>query len=93
MPQDFRVGLDIGIYGRCIRVYDCDEYTRQFFTVSIFLQKLLMVQCTLTNCPSRIQSGCISRDFSFVLPLSHVFSFSLDERNETEEICVRASYI
>jgi len=32
MPQDFRVGLDIGIYGRCIRVYDCDEYTRQFFT-------------------------------------------------------------
>jgi len=31
MPQDFRVGLDIGIYGRSIRVYDADEYTRQFF--------------------------------------------------------------
>jgi len=31
MPQDFRVGLDIGIHGRAIRITDCDEYTRQFF--------------------------------------------------------------
>jgi len=31
MPQDFRVGLDIGIYGRCIRIYDADQYTREFF--------------------------------------------------------------
>lgn len=31
-PLDFRVGLDIGICGRAIRVYDCDEYTREFFT-------------------------------------------------------------
>lgn len=34
MPQDFRVGLDIGIHGRSIRIYDADEYTRQFFEVS-----------------------------------------------------------
>ena len=34
MPQDFRVGLDIGIHGRAIRITDCDEYTRQFFVVS-----------------------------------------------------------
>lgn len=34
MPQDFRVGLDIGIHGRCIRITDADEYTRQFFVVS-----------------------------------------------------------
>jgi hypothetical protein len=34
MPQDFRVGLDIGIHGRAIRIYDADEYTRQFFEVS-----------------------------------------------------------
>ena len=34
MPQDFRVGQDILIHGRSIRIRDCDEYTRQFFTVS-----------------------------------------------------------
>jgi EF-hand domain-containing protein 1 len=34
MPQDFCVGLDVGIFGRSIRITDCDEYTRQFFTVS-----------------------------------------------------------
>mmetsp|Transcript_3398 Transcript_3398/g.5731 ORF Transcript_3398/g.5731 Transcript_3398/m.5731 type:complete len:183 (+) Transcript_3398:195-743(+) len=30
-PTDFRVGLDIGICGRSIRIYDCDDYTREFF--------------------------------------------------------------
>jgi len=30
-PSDFSVGLDIGICGRSIRIYDCDEYTREFF--------------------------------------------------------------
>ena len=34
-PMDFKVGLDIGICGRSIRIYDCDQYTREFFTVSI----------------------------------------------------------
>jgi hypothetical protein len=34
MPQDFCVGLDVGIFGRCIRITDCDAYTRQFFEVS-----------------------------------------------------------
>ena len=34
MPQDFRIGLDIGIFGRSIRITDCDEYTRKFFEVS-----------------------------------------------------------
>ena len=33
-PCDFRVGLDIGICGRSIRIYDCDQYTREFFDVS-----------------------------------------------------------
>jgi len=28
LPQDFRIGLDIGIHGRAIRITDCDEYTR-----------------------------------------------------------------
>ena len=36
MPQDFRVGLDIGIHGRAIRIFDCDPYTREFFVVSAF---------------------------------------------------------
>jgi len=30
-PDDFSVGLDIGICGRSIRIYDCDDYTRQYF--------------------------------------------------------------
>ena len=30
-PTDFRVGLDLGICGRSIRVTDCDEYTREYF--------------------------------------------------------------
>lgn len=30
-PTDFKVGLDIGICGRSIRIYDCDQYTREFF--------------------------------------------------------------
>lgn len=34
-PADFRVGLDIGLCGRAIRVYDCDQYTREFFNVSV----------------------------------------------------------
>ena len=31
LPNDFRVGLDVGILGRSIRIYDCDQYTREFF--------------------------------------------------------------
>ena len=33
LPTDFRVGLDVGIYGRTIRIFDCDQYTREFFDV------------------------------------------------------------
>ena len=36
-PLDFKVGLDIGLCGRAIRIYDADEYTRSFFTVSQFI--------------------------------------------------------
>jgi len=36
-PLDFRVGCDIGICGRSIRVYDCDQYTREFFSVSTLI--------------------------------------------------------
>lgn len=31
LPEDFCIGTDIGIYGRCIRLTDCDEYTRNFY--------------------------------------------------------------
>ena len=30
-PTDFQVGLDLGLCGRSIRIYDCDQYTREFF--------------------------------------------------------------
>ena len=36
MPDDFAIGIDVGIYGRQIRLYDCDDYTRQFYAVSKF---------------------------------------------------------
>ena len=35
LPTDFRIGLDVGILGRSIRIYDCDQYTREFFDVSL----------------------------------------------------------
>lgn len=31
MPDDFCIGADTGIYGRIIRIYDCDAYTRAFY--------------------------------------------------------------
>jgi len=44
-PTDFRVGLDIGICGRSIRIYDCDDYTRTFFS------NLGQVQPLAQTCP------------------------------------------
>ena len=44
-PTDFRVGLDIGICGRSIRVYDCDQYTREFF------KNLQQDQSDAVECP------------------------------------------
>ena len=44
LPTDFRIGLDVGMFGRCIRVTDCDEYTREFFAVkNIYYYKLINV--------------------------------------------------
>ena len=34
LPKDFGIGTDISIFGRIMRIYDCDDYTRQFFGVS-----------------------------------------------------------
>lgn len=45
MPEDFSVGVDIGIFGRQIRITDCDPYTREFFAVSgLQLFKLQLMQ-------------------------------------------------
>ena len=34
MPEDFGIGIDIGIFGRQVRINDCDSYTRQYYEVS-----------------------------------------------------------
>jgi len=34
MPADFGIGVDVNIFGRNMRIYDCDDYTRQFYAVS-----------------------------------------------------------
>ena len=50
-PTDFRIGLDVGIFGRSIRINDCDEYTRFFFEVRyIYLLKasFIEIKSTLT---------------------------------------------
>ena len=33
VPDDFSIGCDTGVYGRQIRIYDCDDYTRKFYEV------------------------------------------------------------
>lgn len=34
MPDDFNNGEVTTIFGRCIRIYSVDEYTRKFYQVS-----------------------------------------------------------
>jgi hypothetical protein len=36
LPTDFRVGLDVGIYGKCIRITGVDDYTKEFFNVRYY---------------------------------------------------------
>lgn len=31
--NDFAVGSDLVVFGKNIRIYDCDEYTREFYEV------------------------------------------------------------
>lgn len=31
LPTDFKVGKDVAILGRQIRICDCDQYTREFY--------------------------------------------------------------
>ena len=61
-PQDFRVGLDIGICGRAIRIYDCDQYSREYFEVSYrfkFLNILINIEHGITTTRRSNQSrGC-----------------------------------
>jgi hypothetical protein len=39
-PDDFSVGLDIGICGRSIRIYDCDDYTNLLAVYIDYYDKL-----------------------------------------------------
>jgi len=45
-PTDFRIGLDLGLCGRSIRIYDCDQYTREFF------ENLGQAQPECQSCPT-----------------------------------------
>lgn len=46
VPDDFCIGADTGVYGRQIRIYNTDEYTRKYYQVSLsrFLFILLCPQ-------------------------------------------------
>lgn len=44
-PEDWAVGSDIGLCGRAIRLYDCDEFTRNFY------QKIGTPQLDKMACP------------------------------------------
>jgi len=33
LPEDFKINADIEIFGKTISVYDCDQYTREFYEV------------------------------------------------------------
>ena len=43
LPDDFCIGADTGIYGRQIRIYDCDDYTRRYYQVSRSLIQILRI--------------------------------------------------
>ena len=45
MPVDFGIGTDVAIYGRVIRIYGSDDYTRNFFAVSDKLFNLGQLRC------------------------------------------------
>lgn len=61
LPTDFRVGLDVGILGRSIRVFDADQYTREFFDVRIinnlknFITVLIRTLVNHNQTPSNCQ--------------------------------------
>ena len=58
-PTEFRVGRDIGICGRAIRIYDCDQYSREYFEVSYTfkLTNLLNLEHGMSSTTSSIQPG------------------------------------
>jgi EF-hand domain-containing protein 1 len=44
VPDDFCIGADTGVYGRQIRIYNTDEYTRKYYQVSLS-QFLFILLC------------------------------------------------
>lgn len=49
-PDDFCIGLDIGIFGRQFRIFDCDQFTRDFYTVSCSFFDKLRFAVVCMNC-------------------------------------------
>jgi len=55
VPDDFCIGADTGVYGRQIRIYNTDEYTRKYYQVS--LSRFLFVLL----CPQEFKPSSLSK--------------------------------
>jgi hypothetical protein len=49
LPEDFKINADIEIFGKTIRVYDCDQYTREFYEVKEFCDSSFLANHSLQD--------------------------------------------
>ena len=62
MPFDFRIGADVMISGRSVRIKDCDQYTREFFDVRyFFLHSFFDFNSNFRTLANRSPSPCPSQ--------------------------------
>ena len=67
MPDDFAIGTDQAIFGRAMRIYDVDEYTRKFYAVSppFRYKTVFCIPATPTEINSHFHFGMVSDGCSF----------------------------
>jgi len=53
--EDFIVGQDVNIYGKHIRLYDCDEYTRSFYK-NLGLEQMAVQDEPLDNFETKLKN-------------------------------------
>ena len=70
MPDDFSIGCDTGIFGRQVRIFDCDDYTREFYAVSytLFLALFWPLSDTLNHL-NRYYNTLITMTLHFEKPV------------------------